>query len=342
MRKPILFLLAAVTAGAMGCKGPAELPLDLIDDFAGRSTALECHELDLGLAAAPTEIRLSTDSTWTLLDGPQLQILEFDDAFRQVSRTAVPAVGPGAAANPVSVATLGDTAFAVAARGGLRLVILGRDGSGIRSESLDFIPHSLEATDDGRILVTGMPFGTKPPTLLMRYTGAGWDTLAVPKRTYPDMTISALGNSALVEVLPDGRALLVHQFLRPRAFRVGPLDLVETLSLPTPDGTRDNIDFVPRPPITDDQLPHTLLPATAMTVDPIRSEVYVLTRSGRSAGGHAERAILRLTADLEFMEGYTLAVPAGLMVYLPRRHSVVVVDGEDRFHQCPLPERGNE
>ncbi len=153
------------------------------------------------------------------------------------------------------------------------------------------------------------------------------------------MAVNALGNSALVEELPDGSLLVVHQFFRPRAYRLAASGDVESLTPPTPDATARQVEFVPRAPITDDQLPRTLIPAMAMTVDPLRSDVYVLTRSGRTLDGRPERAILRLTDRLEFLHGYTLPLPAVSMVFLPRRRAALILDDEDAFHVCPLPAR---
>jgi hypothetical protein len=336
MRKPTLLLLPLCLA----CGEADGADRSVIEGFRDRATPLVCDPLHLGLEPAATEIRLSSDTTWTLLDGPQLQLLSFDDSFRLLDRTPLPATGPGAAVHAVSATLLGDTAVAVAARGGLQLVVLARDGSFRASTPLDFIPNAIAATPAGEILVTPLPFGTKPATLLMRHSALGWETLPVPRRSYVDMSINAIGNSTLVEVFPDGRALVMHQFLRPRAFIVSPDGGVEQPRAPTPDGTRDHVDFVPTSPITSEQMERTLVPAIAMSIDPRSSEVYLMTRSGTTVEGRPERAILRLSERLEFIEGFTLPIPAAGMVYLPRRHSALVVDDTDRFHTCAFPQAG--
>lgn len=340
MRKSILLLLL----GAGACDAASDPGFVVIEDFSRRAVAATCHAVDLGHETVASELRLATDTTWTLLDGPGLQVLTFDDRLALLTRTPLPAEGPGAARGPTSVGLLGDTALAVMARGGLRLVILSLDGREVATEPLDFIPHSVETTGSGAILVTPTPFGTRPPTLLMRFApdprshGSGeWEAVAVPRRHYEDMTVNALGNTALVESLSDGSVLVVHQFLEPRAFRVSAAGVVERLPVPTPDGTRSTIRYLPRSPLTEEQFPRMLLPAMAMSVDPRSSEVYLLTRSGGDIGGHPERAVLRLTGRLEFLAGYTLPVRAGNMVYLPRRNAVLVTDDEDRFHLCRLP-----
>lgn len=337
MRESILFLLFV----AVACDRAGDAGYVVIDDFSRTATALTCETVEIGVEAAATELRLASDSTWTLLDAPQLQVMTFDDEFRLLDRMTLPAVGPGAAPSPTSVALLGDTAVAVAARGGLRLVVLSRDGRELATTPLDFIPHSVATSAAGAVLVTPMPFGTKPPTLLLRLADGKLDTLAVPKRSYEDMMINALGNATLVESLPDGSALVVHQFLQPRAFRVSAAGTVGALPFPTPDGTRQQIPYVPRAPITEEQMGQTLVPAMAMSVDRGRSHVYLLTRSGRNVDGRPERAILRLSEGLEFLEGFTLPVAAGSMVYLPRRRAALVVDDTDTFHLCPLPRAGS-
>lgn len=337
MRESILFLLFV----AVACDSGGEPGYAVIDDFSRRATPLSCEVVDLGVEAAVSELRLANDSTWTLLDAPGLQVMTFDDHLALLDRTPLQAAGPGAAPNPTSVVLLGDTALVVAARGEPRIVMLTRAGEEIVSTPLEFIPHSLAAVGSGAVLITPMPFGTRPPTLLMRWEGGAVGPVAVPKRSYDDMMISALGNATLVESLPDGSALVVHQFLQPRAFRVAAGGEAEALVLPTPDGTRDQIAYVPRAPITEDQLGLTLVPAMAMSVDRGRSHVYLMTRSGREVADRAERAILRLSEGLEFMDGFTLPVVAGSMIYLPRREAALVVDDSDTFFLCPLPARGD-
>lgn len=330
MRKLTLLFLPL----AYGCGDAAATPA-VIESFRADAAALTCEAVDLGVEAAPTELRLASDSTWTLLDEAQRRLMAFTDEFRLVRQIELPPIGPGAVEHPISATLLGDTAVAVAARGGLRLVVLSMDGALRRSVPLEFIPNAITASDSD-ILATPMPFGDRPSTLLLRNVGDDWEEIPVPKRTYDDMSIAALGNAALVETFPDGRILLMHQFFRPRAFIVH-ADRVEEITPPVPDGAREQLDFVPRAPITDDQIRRTLVPALAMTIDPHRSEVYVLTRSGGELDDRLERAILRLSDRLEFMEGYTLPVIARSMVILPRRRAALIIDDLDAFHLCPLP-----
>ncbi len=338
MRKPILLLLPAFLAcGDANASGPAIIP-----DFRARAAALECSPVDLGVSAAVTEMRLASDSTWTLLDEAQMELLVFSDEPRLLRRTPLAEVGPAAAPRPVSAVLLGDTAVAVAARGGLRVVVLTPDGGPLATLPLDFMPNDIAVTPSGALLLTPLPVGASPPTLLMRRTADAWEPLPVPKRSFEDMSVNGLGNTALVETFPDGTILVMHQIMRPRAFLVRPDGRVDPRPAPTPDGTRAAIDFVPRAPITEDQIPRMLVPAMAMTIDPASSQVYVLTKTEAKINDRPERAVLRLSSELEFLEGYTLPVTASSIIYLPRRGALLVVDDADDFHFCPLLRTGSE
>lgn len=336
MRKPILpFVL-----GLMACSGDGAPAPAVIVGFLDRTRAVDCERVELTVGPAVTELRMGTDTTFLVLDDPGRQVLEFDHDLRLLWHADYPASGPASAEAAVSAALLGDTAVAIAGRAGLRLVVIGRDGELIRSSAMDFIPNSIEATPDGAVLVTPMALGDKPPTLLQRFDGGEFRSVDVRPRPYDDMMIRALGNAALVEVLPDGGALLVHQYLAPRAFHVGPDGAVSDVAMPVPDATAASASFIPTAPITEDQMPRLMIPAMAMSVDPLRSEVYVLTRSGRTVDGRPERALLRLDDRLNFLDAFTLNVPAGAMVYLPHRRTALVVDEEDAFHACPLAPAG--
>jgi hypothetical protein len=329
MRKSTLLLpLVALACG--------EEPDDyvVIEDFLARSPVLACEALAAPEHLAVTELRTASDSTVMVLDGPGRRLVELDAELRPVWEMEVPAAGPGALDSPVSMALLGDTAIAVAERRGLQLIVYSRAGELIQTLPLGFAPSALAAGPSGELLVTAMPFGETPGTLLLRYDAAGLHEIPVPPRRYADMFVGALGNTTLAEVLPDGAALVMHQFMAPRAFRVNADGRIERLAVPTPDATKASIGYVPVGPILEEQIEKMLVPASAMSVDRARSEVYLLTRSGRRIDGGSERAILRLDDRLRLLESFTLGFVARHLAFLSQSRTALLVDDEDRFHAC--------
>lgn len=332
MRKSILLpLLAAACSGDAADTGYRVVP-----DFRARSVPITCEVAELG-PEAPDALRGATDTSFLVLNRAQRRITEYGDRLNVLWSLEYDEAGPSAVHEPVGAVLLGDTAVAVTARGGLRLVTLRRTGELVRSVPLGFIPSAMAATARGDVLVTPMPMGDQPGTLLVRFRGTAREELPVPKRPYADMMVGALGNATLVEALGDGSALLVHQFFAPRGFRV---DLdgggVTPLAVPTPDGTADLIQAVPRPPITEDHFDQILVPAIAMSVDRRRGEVYVLTKTGRLIDGRSERALLRLDDRLGYIASYIPDVFAIQMAVLPRRRAVIVMDDLDHFYLCPI------
>lgn len=330
MRKSILLLLLA-----SACTAADAADHTVVNGFLEQAIAVGCEPVDLGTIAVE-ELRTATDSSFLVLDAAQRRVTEFADDLRPRWSLEYDEVGPAAVDRPISATLLGDTAVAIAARGGLKLVVLDRAGALIRARSLPFMPGPVTATANGNLLVAAVPLGATPASLLFRLHDDELEALPVPRRPFADMTVGALGNSTRVEPL-DTTVLVVHQFLAPRAFRVAPATgSVAAVALPTPDATADRIGYVPSPPVSEAQLGEMLTPAIAVGVDRLRGEVYLLTRSGRQVDGRWERALLRLDRDLGFLAGYTLDAHAVHLAVLPRRQAALVVDDMDRSYLCPL------
>jgi hypothetical protein len=332
MRTSTLLLLLVLVA----CGETVNEEYVVIEDFLARSQTLSCEPLGARGYMAVTELRVASDSTIMVLDGPGRRLIELDPTLRPVWEMGVPSEGPGAINAPVSMAVVGDTAIAIAERQGLQLIVFSRAGQLIRSTPLGFAPSAVVARPSGELLVTAMPFGETPGTLLFRHDGSSLHEVPLPPRPYMDMFIGALGNTTLAEALPDGAVLVMHQFMAPRAFRVEADGRVHGLPVPTPDATRAAIDYIPAGPLVEAEIERMLVPASAMSVDPSRSEVYLLTRSGRRLEGGTERALLRLDAGLGLLESFTLDFGARHMAVVPREQTVLIVDDQDRFHACDL------
>ncbi len=333
MRKSTLLLLVIATA----CGGTTAEEYLVIRDFLERAAPVECRFLDAGEQLAVTGLRPASDSTVLVLDGPGRRLVELDARLGVLWELEAPSMGPGALNEPVDAVVLGDTAVMVAERTGLKLIVYSRSGELVRSTQLPFVPHALAAQSSGDVLVSAMPVGGVPANLVFRFDGEQTHEILVSPRHYEDPIIASLGNSTLVDALETDEGIVVHQFLSPRGFRVGVNGEVVPLEVPTPDATLAGLDFVPSMQVTRDERLLMLLPAAAMSIDRGRSQVYLLTRSGRIRNDRPERAILRLDEDLRLLSAFTIDVFAVAMAYLPGGGVAMVVDDQDRFFACPLP-----
>ena len=336
MRRPIL-LPFVVLAACADLNGASYV---VLDDVLDTATPLTCTRAELGDGVAISEIRSATDSTWLLLDEPARRVTELDHRLRPIWSMEYAALGPGSVARAASVALLGDTAVAIADRGSLRLEVLSRTGAPIRSTPLDFMPNTLTATPDGDVLITPLRVGDRPETLLVRYSGTRRTDVPVPPRYYEHIVVSAMGNAARVEALPDGGALVLHEYLAPRGFRVRPDGGVEPFAVPTPAGTMSQLDYVPVAPFSEEQVPHIMVPNLGISVDRAAGDVFLMSRSGRVVDDVQERLILRLDAAFEVVEAYTVGISADRMAILPKAGVAVVSDDVDALYTCALPAPG--
>lgn len=332
MRKSIL-LSAVLTSAA--CNGE-ESGYVVLDDLIERSSPARCEVVDLGDVALDL-LRSASDTSFVVLDGARRRVTEFDDRLRPTRSFEYLEYGPGKVDRPEDLAVVSDTAVAIAARGGLKLVVLDWAGKLIHTQPLQFIPHALTATPEGDVLITAIPVGSSPTMLFYRYRDGVLDPYPVRGRTYGDMTVGALGNYLIPLSLGGGEALTVHQFFEPRAFHVNLVTGdVTQLPMPTADGTAGKIHFVPTPPIRTEHVGQTLVPALDGAVDRRADAVYILTKSGRTAGDAEERVLLRLGERLGYRASWTLDVPVRQMAILPRRDAVLVADNADGIHLCLL------
>ncbi len=331
MRKPILlpFLLAACS----GDSGPG--PYRVVPDLLETAVAVSCAPADLGDVSVH-QLRVASDTSVLILDAAQRRLTEMSDDLRPLWTLEYVEHGPAGVQRPAAATLVGDSAVAIVTRDGLRLLILDRDGELGDAHRLHFVPASVTAAGS-ELLVTAVPMGPTPDALVFRVHDGGLESIPVPPRPYDDMIVGALGNQTLAEALPDGSALVVHQFLAPRAFRVDArVPEVWPLRMPTPDATVSQIGYLPRPPLTRDQYRDMLVPAIAMSVDRSRGEVYLLTRSGREVNGRFERVLFRVNDSLEPIAAYTLDAHAVHMAFLSRRRAALVADDLDRFYLCPI------
>lgn len=305
----------------------------LLVDHVERAPVLACTERDgLHMPGSATELSRSGDTAVTALFADARTILQFDESLRVLRRLELAADGPHGIADPVSVITSNDSLL-IADAEGEQLVVFDWSGGKRRSIPTEFAPLHIVETSSG-VAIAPAVVGRFPGTLLFLLRHGQVRREEVSVLEFPDLTTKALGNR--VRLLPAGNHLiLLHQFFTPRAVLVGESGQ-RALRVPLARALRSAIGYVPPLPLNDEALKPALVVAND-AAPAERGELLLLVRTGRAAGDRFEKAIMRTDSLLNFKAAYRLPVSPGLMTYVPRTRTAVLVDEEDRWYTCRLP-----
>lgn len=308
-----------------------EAPL-LVDDVE-RAPVLACTErAGLHMPGSVTELSRSGDTAVTALFADARTILQFDESLRVLRRLELAPDGPHGIADPVSVITANDSLL-IADAEGEQLVVFDWSGVKRRSIATEFAPLHIVETQSG-VAIAPAVVGRFPGTLLFTLRHGQVRREEVGVLDFPDLTTKALGNR--VRLLPAGNSLiLLHQFFTPRAVLVGEGGQ-RALRVPLARALRSGIGYVPPLPLNDEALKPALVVAND-AAPAERGELLLLVRTGRTAGDRFEKAIMRTDSLLNFIAAYRLPVSPGLMTYVPRTRTALLVDEEDRWFTCRLP-----
>jgi hypothetical protein len=158
--------------------------------------------------------------------------------------------------------------------------------------------------------------------------------------THADALARMLINSVTMRGFADGSAVVAHQLVQARAWRLDPSGTRRRASVPVPEDAAGRLGHVPPMPLRETDLDAIAAPVVSMTVDPVGGEMFYLTRTGRRVGDHQEKALVRLAPTFAYVASNRLRMNAIEVVYLPARpDSVLIVDADLRWHRCAVPSR---
>jgi hypothetical protein len=298
-----------------------------------RAPLLACVERDgTDMPGSATELSRAGDSAVVALFADARAVLLLNDSLETLRRVEFPKDGPHGISDPSSVVAQGDSLLMADAEGQQLLVF---DWAGLRRSAIetDFAPLHIVGVGD-RIAVAPAVVGRFPGTLLFTLHNGSITRAEVGVVDFPDLTTKALGNR--VKLLPvRGGLVVLHQFFTPRALHVND-NGQRSLPVPLASALQRAIGYVPPLPLNDEALRPALVVAND-AASAGNNELLLLVRTGRAAGDRFEKAIMRTDSMLKFISAHRLPVSPGLMTYLPRTRTAVLVDEEDRWYTCPLP-----
>lgn len=337
MRTPVSLLLLCTLAFPACDAARAGSDVAVVERFLDRSPLLECesslHPTDL----PPLEQLVTVDDSSLLaLFAPAAEVALLGPDLRR--RWSLPLLdhGPTAVQSARSVAVSDSIVYvADVARSAIkRLSIAGDDRGTIH---LPFPPQQV-AVSGRALFVAPLVLFPNTTSLLYRLRGEDPEPLEIPPLDHPDASWKALSNMVALFPLGDRGVLAAHRFVSPVAYRWRPAGPIERLRTPVPDGEAKKVGRAPPVPLDEDSYQEVPLPVIGGAANPGTGGLLFLTRSGARRAGHSEKAVIETDSLMAYHRSFRLPVNAAHMGVLRSSAALVVVDEQDRWYTCALPE----
>jgi hypothetical protein len=337
---------ASATAAALACLPAPGCDLlsgaggdAFVRRFADLAPVVHCDPVP----ALPTDgrpvrdVAPAGDTAFLVLFSDDGEAVVYDADYRRLRAVPIPRAGPGMVTLPGSAALAGDTLL-VADRATGRIQRFDLDGEPGTALSLGFRPAVIRS-EGGRTWIAPLVVGGQPGRLLYELVGGRALPLDIRPAERTDFTLGALANAVVIAAFADGRAVLAHQFLEHRAFRIDGGRRPRAAPLPLPEGAQWG-ERAPTPPITPEVLGGIFTAALAASADPRSGDLLYVVRSGRRGADHHEKALVRADRRLRFRSAVRLSINATRVVALPGRDRLLVTDAENLWYECPAPAAG--
>ena len=200
---------------------------------------------------------------------------------------------------------------------------------------LDFVPARVTSVGS-TVVIIPFAMGRYAQSLLYVLDG----DVVVPQKIQPqefaNVSVMMLANALSVAEL-DGRLLLAHQFMMPRAYLWRPGATPAVRAVPLPREVMNSIGYVPPLPLDSAALRPLLAVAVSLAADVSKHRFVFLTRSGRMINGRFEKVLVRTDSALNHLDSFRLPISAGHLALLDAGRTAVLVDEDGGWHTCPLP-----
>jgi hypothetical protein len=333
-----LLLLAACAAD-----GPEAV---YIEDFAGHSPMLVCAVADIaGPPASVVRLKAVNDSLLAVIADGDRELLLLGHDLVARARVRWEEEGPSALVEPVDVELVGDTLLVVAERGRARLTFLDLHGVQWGHLALGFVPNRILRDGDGW-LVSAVPLAPTQGEILYRVTDGTPEVMGIAPVHEATPQIKALANATVMVRVGSDRVVVAHQYVRALAHLVElPPEgrgraTVRDVAIPLPEGVAGTVAFRPEPPFADEEMRRLLAPVIEAAPDPPGGGMLYLTRTGRMSGDAWEKALVRVDADMTYLDSWIFPVNVGPFAWLPQRGEVVAVADDETWYRCPIPAGG--
>lgn len=311
-----------------------------IADFESRSPLAVCERMEGDdRLASVTSLRPASDTTLLVVDPSGRQVALVDRNGRVLLAHEFPEEGPGSISRLADAAISGDTLLVVTDAGRNRVMGLSLDGSERWALELAFPPQNVAFAGD-RLLIAALGMDPRIPGLVLERRDADFEPIGVPFIHEPDALARMFANSVSLYGLADGSAVVAHELVHARAWRVPPAGPPVRASIPVAEAVAHQIGYMPPMPLREEDLDDVATPVISLTLDEVGGDLFFLTRSGRRADGYLEKAVVRASADFSYLGSMRLPFNATEIALLRAEpDSLIIVDPDLRWHRCPVPDR---
>lgn len=327
-------LTLVATLLLVACGG--EESATLIDDFEARSSVQECSPLagPAPAAASVAQLQPVSDTTFLLVDNVAREVALLNVRAERVWTFELAEEGPRTVARLSDAALSGDSLLVIADEGLARVRAFDPTGPELWTVDLGFPPQRV-AFAAGRLLIAATAMDPRVGKLVHVLEDGIAVPLDVTPATHADGLSRMFLNFVTLQGYPDGRAIVAHQFVEPRAWLVG-TSSTERVVVPLPRAVEASLGFVPAMPVSEEDIGRIAAPVIASAPDRMTGDLLYLTRSGRERDGRSEKAIIRADARLGYLGSTLLDVNAVALAYLANGVAIVVDDDMGWF-RCRAP-----
>ncbi|HEY0672268.1 MAG TPA: hypothetical protein VGD27_08385 [Longimicrobiales bacterium] len=294
------------------------------------------------LTALPDSSSISDLSTvdetsFAVLHDQERSLAIYNSAFERTATLTFDRDGARGVLHPVSAAVT-DSLIYVADDGRSVIRFFDRRGKDRGTLHLHFLPRRIRAGGDD-VVVAPLVAGGSPAHLLFRVRDQQVVPLGGSIARYDDLGLNTLANMTSLAAFP-GRFVVMHELVVPFGYVIRPSSGVAStrrIALPVPASERARVSRVPRERITEENVNELGVIAFAATQSRTSGHSFYVTRTGDGKRHPFRKIVVQLDSLMRLQRAFGIDVHPHHLAYLHDRASLIAVDAEDKWFECPLP-----
>jgi hypothetical protein len=299
---------------------------------------VQCQPIaSLGDSLGVTDLTTVSDTTVAALFADERRLVIYDSAFQPIYVLRFDNDGPRGVLHPASVAVT-DSLIYIADDARLQIRYFDRDGADRGTLRLTFIPRRLRMSA-GQLVVAPLVAGNSPAHLLFGVRDQEVVPLGAPIARYEDVGVNTLANMASVAAFP-GRFVVMHEMVVPFGYVIrfdGRAISGRRVPLPVPAAERARLDRLPQERLSEKNVNELAVVAFVAAEAPATGGTFYVTRTGNGKDRPFRKIVVELDSLMQFQRAFTISANPHHMAYLSSRNSLITIDADSEWYECPLP-----